>query len=447
MTSSLAPSPDARAHGAEPGGPSPRRVALASAIGATVEWYDFFLYGAAASLVFGPLFFSGLEGPAAQLAAFGTFAVGFVARPVGGLIFGHWGDRIGRKAMLVWTLAVMGLGTALIGVLPSYDRIGVWAPVLLVTLRVLQGIGVGGEYGGAVLLCTEHAPPERRGWFGSWAHIGVPGGLLLASLAFSLAGRLPDEEFLSWGWRACFLASLVLLAVGAYVRLQVMETPAFAQVQARKEVSTVPVVDLVREQPRTLLLGMGTRLVEGFTYNLFSVYLLAYVVGDLGLPRSWALTPIVVGAGLGVVLVLLSGRLSDRWGRKPVYRVGAWAALLFAFPAAWLVQTGERWALAVAFIGGLGVLYGVIYGPLAAFWSELFEPRYRFTALNTLYQISGVLASGLTPIIAAWLVSRGDGSLWLVATYAVVAAAISLLCARLLPETAPVRTGEGCTPA
>src|SRR6478752_10610171 len=192
--------------------PTPRRVALAAAVGATIEWYDFFLYGTAAGLVFSQLFFNGLSGPAAQFAAFGTFAVGFLARPIGGLIFGHFGDRIGRKKMLLLTLLIMGLGTALIGLLPSYDAIGVWAPILLVALRVLQGIGVGGEYGGAVLLAVEYAPRDRRGFFGSFAHIGVPGGLFLASGAFSLASMLPDEAFLAWGWRACFLLSVLLLA-------------------------------------------------------------------------------------------------------------------------------------------------------------------------------------------------------------------------------------------
>ena len=210
---------------------SPRRVATASAVGATIEWYDFFLYGTAAGLVFDKLFFNGLDGPAAQFAAFGTFAVGFLARPVGGLIFGHFGDRIGRKTMLIWTLVIMGAGTALIGLLPTYDQIGVWAPVLLVALRILQGIGVGGEYGGAVLLAVEFAPSERRGFFGSFAHIGVPGGLFLASGAFALASRLPDEAFLAWGWRACFLLSVLLLAIGAWIRLSIMETPAFARVQ------------------------------------------------------------------------------------------------------------------------------------------------------------------------------------------------------------------------
>jgi MHS family shikimate/dehydroshikimate transporter-like MFS transporter len=426
----VGPSPE------DPTEPSPRRVALASAVGATIEWYDFFLYGTAAGLVFDKLYFNGLDGPAAQFAGFGTFAVGFLARPVGGLVFGHFGDRIGRKKMLVLTLLIMGVGTAAIGLLPSYDSIGVWAPVLLVVLRVLQGIGVGGEYGGAVLLAVEYAPAERRGFYGSAAHIGVPGGLFLAASAFSLAGLLPDDQFLAWGWRACFVVSILLLAIGAYIRLQVMETPAFSRVQERKEVARVPLRDLLAAQPKRLLLGMGTRFVEGFTFNLYSVYLLAYVVTDLELPKSWALNGIMVGALLGVLLVPVAGGLSDRFGRKPVYRLGAWAALLFAFPAAALIQSESRVAILFAFVGGLGVLYGVIYGPLAAFWSELFDTRYRYTALSSLYQISGIVASGFTPLIAAWLVTRGDGSLWLVATYAVVVAAISLVSARLLPETA-----------
>ena len=415
--------------------PSPRKVAMASAVGATIEWYDFFLYGTAAAVVFDRLYFNALDGPAAQIAAFATFAVGFVARPFGGLIFGHFGDRVGRKTMLLLTLIIMGVGTTLIGLLPTYDSIGVAAPILLVLLRVVQGIGVGGEYGGAVLLAVEYAPARRRGFFGSFAHIGVPAGLLLASLAFSLVGMLPDEQFYSWGWRACFVASTVLLAVGAWVRLSVMETPAFQEVQKRGAVSRIPLRDLLREQPRPLLLGMGTRWIEGFTFNLFSVYLLAYVVTNLGLPRSWALNGILIGAALGVVMVPLAGALSDRVGRKPVFRLGAWIGLLFAFPTALLVQSGSMWGIVLALVVGLGLVDGIVYGPLAAFWSELFDTRYRYTALSTLYQVSGIVASGLTPLIAAWLVTLGDGTLWWVAAYNVAVAAVSLLCARLLPET------------
>ncbi|QIK67233.1 MHS family MFS transporter [Nocardioides sp. HDW12B] len=414
--------------------PSATKVSMASAVGATIEWYDFFLYGTAAGLVFDKLFFNGLEGPAAQFAAFGTFAVGFFARPIGGLIFGHFGDRVGRKKMLILTLLIMGVGTAAIGLLPTYDQIGVWAPVLLVTLRVLQGIGVGGEYGGAVLLAVEYAPARRRGFFGSFAHVGVPAGLLLASGAFSIASLLPDEAFLAWGWRACFLVSVALLAVGAYIRLSVMETPAFAKVQERKEVSTLPVRDLLRTQPGRVVLAMGTRYIEGFTFNLFSVYLLAYAVTNLELPKSLALNGIMVGAFLGMVLVVVTGGLSDRFGRKRVYRYGAWAALLFAFPAAALIQSKGSAAVFAVFAVGLA-LYGVVYGPLAAFWSELFDTSSRYTALSTVYQVSGILASGLTPLIAAWLVTKGDGTLWWVAGYNVLVAAISLVSMHLLPET------------
>ncbi|GAB3856009.1 MFS transporter [Nocardioides maradonensis] len=415
---------------------TPQRVALAAAVGAVIEWYDFFLYGTAAGLVFEKLFFNGLSGSAATFASFGTFAVGFLARPIGGVIFGHFGDRVGRKTMLIWTLAIMGLGTALVGVLPTYDSIGVAAPIILVVLRVLQGIGVGGEYGGAVLLAVEFAPKERRGLFGSFAHIGVPGGLFLASGAFALVSLLPDDQFLSWGWRACFLVSILLLGIGTWIRLSIVETPSFRQVQQANQVTRVPLGELVRSQPRTLLLGMGTRLIEGFTFNLYSVYLLTYAVTNVGLQKGYVLDAIMVGALLGVVLTVVSGALSDRVGRKPVYTVGALIGLALAFPTAALVQSGSAPAAAAAFIGGLGVVYGTVYGPLAAFWSELFDTRYRYSALSTLYQVSGVVASGLTPLVCAWLVAGwGSGSLWAVAAYHCVIAVISLVCMRALPET------------
>ena len=415
---------------------SPQRVAFASAVGATIEWYDFFLYGTAAGLVFNKLYFNGLSGSAATFASFGTFAVGFLARPVGGVIFGHFGDRIGRKRMLVWTLAIMGLGTALVGVLPTYGTIGVLAPVALVVLRILQGIGVGGKYGGAVLLAVEFAPRGRRGFFGSFAHIGVPGGLFLASGAFALVSHLSDEAFMSWGWRVCFLFSVVLLGVGSWIRLSIMETPAFQQVQEERKVTRLPIGELFRQQPRTLLLGMGTRMVEGFTYNLYSVYLLTYAVNEVGAKKSPVLDAILVGALLGVCLTVVSGASSDRFGRKRVYYVGAGIGLLIAFPVAAMVQSGSMVAIAAAFVGGLGVVYGTVYGPLAAFWSELFDTRYRFSALNALYQISGVVASGLTPLIAAWLVELSpDRSLWYVAAYNVAIAVLSLASMRALPET------------
>ena len=314
-------------------------------------------------MVFDKLYFNGLDGPAAQFAAFATFAVGFFARPIGGLIFGHYGDRIGRKQMLLLTLVIMGVGTALIGLLPTYDQIGVWAPIALVLLRVLQGIGVGGEYGGAVLLAVEYAPAERRGFYGSFAHIGVPGGLVLAAGAFSLAGMLPEEAFLAWGWRACFLVSIVLLAIGAYIRLSVMETPEFAKVQERKEISRLPLRDLLARAAAAAAARHGHALHRGL-----------HLQPVLGLPARLRRHQPRAAAQLGARRDPRRGGarascwcrspvpVSDRVGRKPVYRVGAWLGLLFAFPAAFLVQTENRWAISLVFVVGLGVIYGTVYG-------------------------------------------------------------------------------------
>ena len=418
-----------------PDAASARKVAVASAVGATIEWYDFFLYGTAAGLVFDKLFFSGLDGPAAQFAAFGTFAVGFLARPVGGLIFGHFGDRVGRKTMLIWTLVIMGAGTAAIGLLPSYESIGVWAPILLVLLRILQGIGVGGEYGGAVLLAVEFAPAERRGFFGSFAHIGVPGGLFLASGAFAIASQLPDEEFLAWGWRACFLVSVVLLAIGAWIRLSVMETPAFRVVAQEKEISAMPVTELVRRQPRRLLLGMGTRDIEGLTFNLFSVYLLAYSVTTVGVPRSTVLNAIIVGALVGVGLGALSGTSATGWVASPSTGVGRDPRAALLVPGRLAGRAGHR------DVDGHR-LHRRPRGPVRrdlrtarGLLVQLFDTRYRYSALSTLYQVSGILASGMTPLIAAWLVTVGEGTLWWVAGYNALVAVISLTCMAFLPET------------
>ena len=414
---------------------SPARVALASSIGATIEWYDFFIYGTAAGLVFGQLFFTNLDPTIGTIVAFATFAVGYLARPVGSVIFGHYGDRIGRKTMLIMTLFIMGVATFAIGLLPTYDQVGGWAAILLIAMRVLQGIAVGGEYGGAVLMAVEYAPEGRRGFYGSWPQVGVPAGLLLASGTFGLLSLLPEEQFLAWGWRVAFLASILLVAVGLYIRLQILETPAFQRIREAQEEAGIPFVELLRTQPRELVLGMGVRWVEGLAFNAYGVFAVSYIANELGQPQISALIGVTMAAAFGVVLVPVFGRLSDKFGRKPIYGAGTVAFGLFAAPSFVLIGTGERLWMWLGIVVALGLIYPAIYAPLAAFWSELFSTRVRYTGVGAVYQFSGVFASGLTPVIGAALVAYAGGSPWLFVGYMVVVTLISLTALFLSPET------------
>lgn len=414
---------------------SPKKVALASSIGATVEWYDFFIYGTAAALVFGQLFFTNLPPAVGTIIAFATFAVGFLARPIGSVIFGHFGDRVGRKTMLILTLLIMGIATLAIGLLPTYGQIGFWAPLLLVTMRVFQGIAVGGEYGGAVLMAVEYAPEGRRGFFGSWPQVGVPAGLLLGSLTFGLLSFLPEAQFLAWGWRIPFLASVILVVVGLYIRLQILETPAFRQVREAQEESQVPFVDMIRTQPKELILGMGVRWVEGLAFNAYGVFAVSYIANQLELPQTTALAGVAIASAVGVILIPVYGGLSDRFGRRPVYAAGAVAFGVFAAPSYWLINTQQPLWIWIAIIIALGIIYPAIYAPLAAFWSELFDTRVRYTGIGSVYQFSGVFASGLTPVIASSLVAYSGGAPWLFVGYMVVVTIISLAFCYKSPET------------
>jgi MHS family shikimate/dehydroshikimate transporter-like MFS transporter len=414
---------------------SPGKVALASAIGATIEWYDFFIFGTAAGLIFNQLFFTSLDPITGTLVAYLTFAVGFVARPVGSVIFGHYGDRIGRKTMLILTLFMVGAATFSIGLLPTYSSIGIWAPILLVVLRIAQGIGIGGEYGGAVLMAVEYAPEGRRGFYGSWPQLGVPSGLLLGTGAFGLISLLPDEQFFAWGWRAVFLASIVLVAIGLYIRLQILETPAFTRLREAQEEAQVPFMELLRAQPKELILGMGTRWIEGLVFNAYGVFVISYATSQLELTRTTVLIGVAIASAFGVVLVPVYGLLSDRFGRRVIYGAGVALFGLFAFPSFLLINTRQPILLWLSIVVALGLIYPAIYAPLAAFWSELFDTRVRYTGIGAVYQFSGILASGLTPSIATALLWYTGGEPWLFVGYMIVVALISLTAAYFSPET------------
>ncbi|HUH93213.1 MAG TPA: MFS transporter [Casimicrobiaceae bacterium] len=415
-----------------------RKVAFASAIGTTIEWYDFFLYNTFAALVFNKLFFPSFDPLVGTMLAFTTALVGFIARPVAGVIFGHFGDRLGRKKMLILTLLIMGIGTFLIGLLPTYDSIGVWAPILLLLLRICQGLGVGGEWGGAVLMAVEHSPTGRRGYYGSWPQIGVPAGLALATGMVALLTQLTGDAFLQGWWRVAFLISIVLVVIGVYIRMKIMETPAFQQVQATRTVSEVPFLDLMRHHWKQVLLGMGCRYIEGVTFNMYGVFAIAYIVTTLKMPRTTALLAVTAASIVMIFFIPVFGRLSDQLGRRRVFGFAAAITGLLAYPAFWVMSTaaGNGLVVALAIIIPFGIVYAAVYGPIAALFSELFDTRVRYSGISFVYQFSGIFASGLTPIIATALLKEGEGQPWLIAGYMLIVGAISTLCAYALKETA-----------
>jgi metabolite-proton symporter len=413
---------------------STARVVAASFVGTAVEWYDFFLYGTAAALVFNRLFFPTVDPAAGTTAAFGTYAVGFLARPVGGVLFGHYGDRLGRKSALVTTLMIVGLSTFGIGLLPTYDTAGVLAPVLLVALRLVQGLGVGGEWAGAVLLVAERGDPRRRGFAASWVQAGAPAGLLLATGAFGLATQLPEADFLAWGWRVPFLFGVVLTGVGLYLRLKVVESPLFEKVLAEAPPAAPPLVEVLRTQPRNVLLAMGARIAENGFYYFFTVFALSYGTQHLGLPRALLLDGVVLAAVAHLVATPLFGALSDRVGRRPVYLGGALFLAAFAFPFFELVGTGERaWVWLALTVGMVG--HAAMYGPQAAFLAELFGTRVRYTGASLGYQLAAPLSGGAAPLVATALLTWSGGAPWPVALYLMGMAAVTVTAVTLAAET------------
>ena len=410
---------------------------MASAIGATIEWYDFFLYGVVATLVFNKLFFPSSDPLVGTLLTYTTFAIGFVARPVGGIIFGHFGDRVGRKTILVLTLLIMGVATTAIGLLPGYDSIGVAAPILLVLLRILQGIGIGGEWGGAVLMSVEHAPEGHKGYYGSYPQIGVPAGLMLASGVVALLSQLGNEAFLQWGWRVAFLLSAALVVVGLVIRLKLLETPDFEAVRQRGT-APAPFLEALREHPRSLLLGCGARYVEGACFNMWGVFIVSYATSQLHLTRGMALGGVILAAAIMIPFVLIFGALADRVGKHVVYGCGAVAIGALAFPSFWLMDyAGAEHPMLVwlAIILPLSLAYPAVYGPQAALFSSLFPPRVRYTGISFCYQFSGIFASGLTPLIATYLLSYGGGTPWYICGYVVLTAVVSLVSVMAMPRT------------
>ncbi|HUE38041.1 MAG TPA: MFS transporter [Candidatus Binatia bacterium] len=409
-----------------------RLVAAASLVGTTIEWYDFFLYGTAAALVFNRLYFPTFDPFMGTLAAFGTYSVGFVARPIGGIIIGHYGDRIGRKSMLVLTLVIMGVATCGIGLLPTYAQIGPWAAVALVALRLAQGFGVGGEWGGAVLMAVEHAPAGARGFYGSWPQIGVPAGLLLSTSAFALLARLPEDQFLSWGWRVPFLASIVLVGVGLMIRLRVVETPAFTRVKEERTEARRPIVEVLRTHPKEVLLAIGARLAENGSFYVYTVFVLVYGTQRVGIDRQTVLNGIVIAAACLLVAIPLCGSLSDRLGRRPVYLFGACMTALFAYPLFWLLDTGSTPLVWLALVVALVFAHAPMYGPQAAFLSELFGTRVRYSGASLGSQLSSVVAGGLSPFIATALLPYGRGAL---AAYLISMALVTIVAVSVASET------------
>jgi MHS family shikimate/dehydroshikimate transporter-like MFS transporter len=417
--------------------PADKRVLAASSVGTVLEWYDFFLYGTAAALVFDELFFSSsLSDTAATLASFATFGAGFFARPFGAVLFGHFGDRVGRRNMLIISLTMMGLASAAIGCLPTYASIGLLAPVLLVVFRLIQGFGVGGEWGGAVLMVTEHAPDGKRGRYGAWVQFGVPAGLLLATVTFLLIDSLTTEaQFMSWGWRVPFLLSLVLVAVGLFIRLRIVESPDFeaAKAKGKTERTPAPIVQTVRDQPREMATAFGARIGENALFYLFTVFVLEYGEDELGFERNEILIAVIVAAAIGLFTNLFYGTLSDRVGRKPVYLFGAVVSLVFSFFYVPMLDTESIPLIVLATVIGLNLGHDAMYGVQAAFFAESFRTTSRYTGAGLGYHLAAVFGGGIAPLVATALLATGSSGKLLVGAYMALMCLITVvavLCAR-----------------
>jgi metabolite-proton symporter len=411
-----------------------RLVALASLVGTSIEWYDFFLYNTAAALVFNKLFFPTFDPFAGTMLSFATYAVGFAARPIGAIVIGHYGDKVGRRSMLVLTLMMMGIATVCVGLLPTYASIGIWASVLLVVLRLVQGFGVGGQWGGAVLMTVEHAPAGKRGFYGSWPQIGVPAGLLTSTIVFRLFLRgLPAEQFLSWGWRIPFLLSIVLVAIGLLIRMKILETPSFEKIKQTHSVARQPVVEVLRKYPKQVLQAAGARCAENGAFYIYSAFMLVYATRHAHIDSDVALLGIMIASACEFIAVPAYGALTDRIGRRPVYMFGAIMTAVLAFPLFWLFDTGSTPLVILALLLVFLCSHAPMYAPQGAFFSELFGTSVRYSGASLGAQLSAAVAGGFSPLIAtALLPTYGPNA---IALYIILMAVITIIAVWSATET------------
>jgi len=420
---------------------STSKVVAASTIGTVIEWYDFFVNASAAALVFGPLFFPASNPTVSTLAALSVYALGYVARPLGGIVFGLFGDRVGRKSMLVLSMLLMGSGTFLVGLLPTYQQIGILAPILLIVLRLLQAMGLGGEWGGAVLLVSESAPAERRGLFGSFVQVGNPIGRLTATAVFALATRLPESDFLSWGWRIPFLASALLIIVGLVIRFQIDETPEFQKLRQNKKTVKMPVVEALTKYRRETVIAVGLKITEVAWVGILTVFALTYLTQRLGMERSVVLAAITLAGLIEVLVMPLAGWLSDVIGRRIIYLAGTAFGILLAFPIFWLFETRDPTSVTWAIVVGICLCQGVVFALHASFMPELFGTDARYSGVSLGFQLGAAIGGGLTPVIAAGIVAR-TGATWPVSLILVALGIVTVITVLSTRETAarPMRS-------
>ncbi len=410
-----------------------RKAIIASTIGTTIEWYDFFLYGTAAGLIFGKLYFPNSDPLTATLAAFGTYFIGFVGRPIGAAIFGHYGDRIGRKATLIATLLCMGIATFLIAFVPTYESIGIWGAVILTILRMFQGIGVGGEWGGSVLLAMEWARTHgHRGLVASWPQFGVPCGLFLSNLAVLGFSAWSGDQFATWGWRLPFALSIVLVGIGLWIRLGILETPVFQQLLDKNKIERTPIYEVIKKQPREIILSAFVRMAEQAPFYIFTAFIFAYTVGTLHMSRDFILTAVLVASCVSFITIPLSGHISDRIGRRKMYMIGAAVTGIFGFIYFGMVDTAVPLLVFIAIVLSL-IPHDMQYGPQAALIAEAFTPRLRYSGASLGYQLASIIAGGPAPLIATALFAAFHSG-YAIAIYIAACAVVSLASAALMPD-------------